>query len=98
MKSDISPAVRFFVFPSKPDPERLVRIEGPLPVSRPAVPAAADDLVDRVYLHLLSRKPEAEEKAIGLRMMSGAGGQVSASGLEDFLWAMMMSPEFQFIR
>ncbi len=65
VKSDISPAIRFFVFTSKPDPERLVRIEGSPPVPRPEIPAAANDLVDRVYLHLLSRKPEAEEKAIG---------------------------------
>jgi hypothetical protein len=30
-------------------------------------------------------------------MLAGDGSRVSTEGLEDLLWAMLMSPEFQFI-
>ena len=35
--------------------------------------------------------------ALALAMMGG-GKAVSAAGLEDLLWAVLMSPEFQYIR
>ncbi|MDX2151132.1 MAG: DUF1553 domain-containing protein [Bryobacteraceae bacterium] len=85
-KSDISPAVRFFVFTEKPDPERLVRLEPP--PSGHGVPA---DLTGHLYRHLLSRPPTTEERRLADPLTK------SAAGLEDLLWALLMSPEFQYI-
>jgi hypothetical protein len=91
-RSDIGPAVRFFVFTTKPNPERLVRIEGEPPYAPPPGTRSPAELVERLYLHLLSRRPEAAERRIALSMAGKPGG------VEDLLWAMLMSPEFQYIR
>ncbi|MBS1873359.1 MAG: DUF1549 domain-containing protein [Acidobacteria bacterium] len=91
-KADISPALRFFVFTAKPEADRLVRVEGAPPV---AATPSAEPLVDRLYLHLLARKPAAGERKIAERMV---GAPATAAGVEDLLWALMMSPEFQYVR
>jgi mono/diheme cytochrome c family protein len=96
-KSEINPAVRFFVFTEKPEMDRLIRIEGQPPVARPRTEWTPETLVDRLYSHLLSRSPTSEEKTLATRMLAGDGSRVSTEGLEDLLWAMLMSPEFQFI-
>ncbi len=97
-KSDISPAIRFFVFTEKPDPERLVRTEGRTPSAPPKHEWTPQDLADRLYLHLLSRTPSSAEKSIAVRMLSRDGQGVQPEGLEDLLWGVLMSPEFQFVR
>jgi hypothetical protein len=86
--SDISPAVRFFVFGEEPNPERLVRVSN----EPPAPPPQTDDPVNWLYRHLLSRQPTAAE-----REAAKSAGPESPQGLEDLLWALVMSPEFQFI-
>lgn len=96
-RSDINAALRFFVFTEKPEMDRLVRIQGEPPQMPPPTERTADALVDRLYTHMLSRKPSAEEKAIAIRMVTAGGQQPTTEGLEDLLWAMLMSPEFQFI-
>jgi hypothetical protein len=56
-------------------------------------------VVDRVFWYALMRPPSAEERAIaesGLRDPVRAG-RVSADGLADLLWAVLMKPEFQLI-
>jgi len=49
-------------------------------------------LIDRVYRHALSRTPSAAE-----RRAARAFGVTKPDGLEDLLWAVAMSPEFQYI-
>lgn len=83
LRSDISPRVRFFIFREAPDRERLVRVEGGTPVPRDSRPL---DL-GRVYRHALARDPSPAERRIA-----------AEAPLEDFLWAMFASPEFQYIR
>jgi hypothetical protein len=94
-RSDISPAVRFFVFTEKPDPEHLVRVRGEPPAGPPRKVWTAGELAERLYLHLLARKPSAREQAVAVRMLGGS--RPTVAGVEDLLWALLMSPEFQFL-
>jgi hypothetical protein len=96
-KSDIGPAVRFFVFTEQPEPERLVRIEGAPPGAVPATHWTAGDLADRLYLHLFARNPSTKEKKQAAAIVSEGGSSPTAAGVEDLLWALLMSPEFQFV-
>jgi hypothetical protein len=57
-------------------------------------------VVATLYRRALSRLPNDEENAIA-RSLLGSPKQKSASreeGWEDFLWALFVSPEFQFGR
>ncbi|HBY62105.1 MAG TPA: hypothetical protein DEH78_19975, partial [Solibacterales bacterium] len=85
-KSDISPALRFFVFTAKPDPERLVRLE-----SEPPKPSGTGDLAGHLYRYLLARAPTLAERKLAEPLVK------TAAGLEDLLWSILMSPEFQFL-
>jgi len=89
LASDINPRIRFFVYRAEPDPEELVPAEGEPPVPRASV--APKHLLARVYKHAFGREPsEAERKLLPARL--------SPDDLEDTLWAIFLSPEFQFIR
>lgn len=94
-QSDISPAVRFFVFTEKPDPEQLIRVEGTPPSTPPRKNWKSQELADRLHAQLFSRKPTETERKLAVEMMGGE--KPSADGVEDLLWAMLMSPEFQYI-
>jgi hypothetical protein len=83
--------VRFFVFGAPPDRKRLVRVAG----GGPARPVPEKELADRVFRHLLGRAPAPAERELAARML---GQPVRTEGLEDLLWAVAMSPEFQYIR
>lgn len=94
-QSDISPAVRFFVFTEEPHPEQRIRIEGEPPSPRPAVDWTSEALTDYLYQHLVARKPTREERAIAIEMLGQS--KPGQAGVEDLLWALLVSPEFQFI-
>jgi mono/diheme cytochrome c family protein len=101
MRSDIGPRVRFFVFTEKPDYRQLVRVSGESPVPAPArLQFTVDGLTDRVYQHILSRAPNAGERRLAGEFLTGSAkkGKIPADGLEDLLWSLFMSPEFQFIQ
>lgn len=91
--SDINPRVRFFVFGEEPDSKQYLAVQGAPPVAMPPVLREADALIDRVYRHALARPPSAAE-----RRAARAFGVTKPDGLEDLLWAVAMSPEFQYIR
>ncbi len=78
---------------------QLVRVAGAPPVPPPPALTSVDEIISRVYLHALGREPSAKERA-SARQFFGGGGSVKlhSDGLEDFLWAVVMLPEFQFIR
>jgi len=94
-QSDINPAVRFFVFTEKPDPDHLIRVQGNPPIEPPRKKWSSSELADRLYRHLLARAPNATERKTAEEMLGGA--RPSAAGVEDLLWALLMSPEFQYI-
>jgi hypothetical protein len=93
--SEINPRVRFFVFSEEPDPRLLVRIEGPAPTPTAWTPGTLDQTIGMLYRHAVSRPPERAEAAAAKEFFDG---KLSADGLEDLLWAVILSPEFQYIR
>jgi hypothetical protein len=92
--SDIGPAVRFFVFTRQPDAEQRIRIQGEPPSRPPKTDWTPAELTERLYLQMLGRAPHRAERKLAAAML---GSPVAASGLEDLLWALLMSPEFQYI-
>jgi mono/diheme cytochrome c family protein len=56
--------------------------------------AAKGDLVSSLYEKALGRKPTSPELRLAREMV---GQPVQTAGVEDFLWAMTMLPEFQLI-
>ena len=96
--STLNPQVRFFVFDAAPDMERLIPPAAGTPLPPPAPVRSAADAIDRVFRHLLGRAPTAAERRLAdeaLRAPAGSGP--SATGLADFIWAITMKPEFQFV-
>jgi hypothetical protein len=57
------------------------------------------DAIDRVFLHALGRAPSAAERRLASSAIADPSrpGRVSADGLADLLWALLMKPEFQLI-
>ncbi len=98
LKSDISARVRFFVFAAEPDPQQLVRVQGDPPVVSRQESVTVAGLTSRVYRYALGREPLPAEVQVARRMLGDPAGKVSADGLEDLLWAVFLSPEYQFIQ
>lgn len=95
LQSDVGPAIRFFVFDKQPDLKRLRKVDGYLPVAGPSGKFTADTLVARLYRHALQRDASEAERAVAREVL---GEKLTADGVEDLLWMMLMSPEFQYIR
>ncbi|HEY7212086.1 MAG TPA: DUF1549 domain-containing protein [Bryobacteraceae bacterium] len=98
--SDIAGSVRFFVFTAEPDPERLVKIDGQPPV--PAAPPVKDpdQAIHRLYLTLLSREPTDNELRVSREFFasqSATAHKPEPAAMEDFLWSMLMHPDFQYL-
>ena len=53
------------------------------------------DLVDQLFLFALSRHPRPDELTTINAMI---GPTLEVSDLEDLLWAVIMLPDFQYIR
>ena len=98
--SDIHPSVRFFVFDREPDRDRLVREKGAPPVSRAPSLDSGDDLVTYLYRYCLARDPSGSERKLALSLLGNPApdGKPHTEGVEDLLWALLLSPEFQTIR
>jgi hypothetical protein len=91
--SDIGPSIRFFVFGADPDPKQYLAVDGEPPVARAAPTQDAEALISRVYRHALARLPRQAE-----RQAAREFAVTTPDGLEDFLWAVALSPEFQYVR
>jgi hypothetical protein len=94
--NEIGPRIRFFVFAEKPDYAQLVRVTLGTPVPRHQEKYTAESLAARLYRYALSREPNADERRVALDFLA-APAKVAPEGLEDLLWAVFQSPEFQFI-
>jgi len=53
-------------------------------------------LVDRLYRAALSRAATTPEKNVGRAMLQAA--ESADEGMQDVLWALVCSPEFQYIK
>lgn len=62
------------------------------------MPARSDPrrLIDQLYQAVLSRHATNDEKRLGKEFLDGAGSL--SDGLHDMLWALVCSPEFQYVR
>jgi len=98
LQNDIGPAVRFFIFQEKPDPERLVHVEPGTPVEPPlSMPFTENQLISTVFEYMLGRQPSAQERKLASAMVAPANKSMKAQGVADLLWAVAMQPEYQFI-
>jgi len=90
---------RFLIFGTEPDMDRLVPPTPgtPLPPGPPL--STATQVIDRIYWYALGRAPSVDEQVIALDALADSNrpGRLSAEGLADLLWAVMMKPEFQLI-
>ncbi len=57
--------------------------------------ATADQIVERVYIRALCRRPTADELAAARGLV---GDKPTVDGIADLLWAVVMLPEFQLVR
>ena len=92
LRPEITAKVRFLVFTEEPDPDDLVRTIGEPPVPRPVL-GEGDALVRRLFRSALARDPGARELAEARKVLSAG-----TEGVEDLLWILFLSPEFQFLR
>jgi hypothetical protein len=90
---------RFLIFRSEPDMDRLVPLAPGTPLPPGPRLTTAAQVVDRVYWYALGRAPSPDERTTALSAVSDATrpGRMSAEGLADLLWAVLMKPEFQLI-
>jgi hypothetical protein len=95
-RSDISPAVRGFVFAAEPDRHQLIAVSADPPLPAPPVLTQPDKLIDDLFLEALCRKPTTQEAQIA-RSLLAPQGKTSEAGLEDLLWCLLMLPETQYI-
>ncbi len=97
--SILDPQLRFYVFSSEPNMDRLrPPVPGrPLPLAPPIGSATA--VVDRVFRYLLGRAPSPAERQAAENAVQAPQrpGHPSPEGLAELLWAVLMMPEFQFI-
>ena len=97
--SDLAPKIRFMIFDQKPDMERLTPVTAGSPVPQPPALKTSTAVVDRVFHYALGRAPSAKERDAAQSALFDPAhpDQVSAEGLADLLWAVLMKPEFQLI-
>jgi hypothetical protein len=93
--SEISAAIRAFVFDEPANDRKLVAVTGDTPLPRPTPVQGTAKIVNQLYRHALGRAPSAEESRIAFNLL---GAKPNRQGLEDLMWVLFMSPEFQFVR
>jgi hypothetical protein len=95
----LDPQVRFFVFGEPPNLDRLIPPLAGAPLPPPSPVSTAADAVDRVFRHALGRAPTDEERKTAEAALYDPANpdRPSAEGLASLLWAVLMTPEFQFI-
>ena len=96
--SEINPRVRFFAFATEPNRDQLVNVKDTMPVPvtwSNAGATAPDKLIARLYRHALGRPPAAGETQAARHII---GAKPTADSLEDLLWSVFLSPEFEYIR
>lgn len=94
---DLNPQIRFFIFRQKPNLERLTPVAPGTPLPAGPVLETASEAVDRVFFYALGRAPSAKERSASEAAITDASGKLSAEGLADLLWAVLVKPEFQLI-
>jgi mono/diheme cytochrome c family protein len=60
----------------------------------PETPPPAREIALRLFRHALQRDPSEAELAVAAEVL---GDPISREGIEDFLWMLVMLPEFQYL-
>jgi hypothetical protein len=99
VSSDINPDIRFFVFETEPNMERLTPVLPELPAAAQKPYKEPGKTVDALFWYALGRPPSPAEKQTAEEVIRDVDRKkrVSPDGLADLLWAVMMKPEFQLI-
>jgi hypothetical protein len=99
VSSDINPDIRFFVFETEPNMERLTPVLPELPAAAQKPYKEPGKTVDGLFWYALGRPPSPAEKQTAEEVIRNTDRKkrVSPDGLADLLWAVMMKPEFQLI-
>jgi len=99
VSSDINPDIRFFVFETQPNMERLTPVLPALPAQTAKTNKAPRKIVDGVFWYTLGRAPSPKEIKTAQEVVRDSTNKKRAApdGLADLLWAIMMKPEFQLI-
>jgi hypothetical protein len=92
LRPETTGKVRFLLFKEEPDSAHLVRVTEDPPIPAPAR-LSGNALVARLFRHMLSREPGPTESRSAAELL-----KQGAEGLEDLLWILFLSPEFQLIR
>jgi len=90
---------KFFVFDKQPNMDRLVPPLPETPIAPSAPLKTAREAENRVFQYALGRLPSPAERRVAEANLQDPAhpGRVSADGLADLLWAVLMKPEFQLI-
>jgi hypothetical protein len=97
--STLNPQLRFFIFAAEPNMQRLLPPFPGAPLPGPAPVASPRAVVDHVFWSALGRAPSPAERQVSEAAVANAAGpgQVAPDAVADFLWAILMKPEFQLI-
>jgi hypothetical protein len=99
VSNDINPDIRFFVFQTEPNMERLTPVLAELPEVAAKTYKRPAQTVDGLFWYALGRPPSPAEKQTAGQVLREPDHKkrVSPDGLADLLWAVLMKPEFQLI-
>lgn len=92
LRPETTGKVRFFVFLEEPDMSQLAPIAAGTPSDAPPS-LTGNALVSRLFRHMLARDPKPAERRQANKLL-----QNGPEGVEDLLWILFLSPEFQLIR
>jgi hypothetical protein len=56
---------------------------------------SVDEAIPRLYRQLLAREPNPDERNLVKQYFKG--GRLEPAALEDFLWSLLLHPEFQYL-
>jgi hypothetical protein len=91
----ILPNVRFFVFAEEPVRDELIPAAGDRPVAATPVRRQSEKLIDAIWMQAYGRSPAPAEVTAAKRFL---GRKPNIEGVEDLLWSVFLSPEYQFIQ
>ena len=63
-------------------------------MAQPPARQTPEALAERLYLHAFQRTPAEAERSVLREIL---GSRLEAAGVEDLLWMILQSPEFQYI-